>query len=184
MIIWDDSIPKPAISLTFAAQTPSTEQPQRACPKADLWHQRLGYASHDSILHMHTVTLSHNIHSLRATHPSVLCDMCIHSKATARTVAHPRHVSVPLELVSMDVMGPMHGATKFAYVLIIHDAYSSMIWARGLMNKGQASQEAVWWFSEVCVTRHYTSQTFGGDPRPWTQGNPGGPRRVMVHCLL
>ncbi|UTT91659.1 hypothetical protein NDA17_004390 [Ustilago hordei] len=41
-------------------------------------------------------------------------------------------------------MGPLHGATKFAYVLFIHDTYSSMIWARGLTNKSQASQEAAW----------------------------------------
>ncbi|KAJ1572380.1 hypothetical protein NDA11_006223 [Ustilago hordei] len=142
MIIWDNNMPKPAISLTFAAQTPSTEWFQRVCPKADLWHWQLGHASHDSILCMCTVTVLHNISSLRATHPSVLCNVCICSKATTRTVAHPRHMSVPLELVSMDIMGPMHGATKFAYVLIIHNVYLSMIWAQGLMNKGQASQEA------------------------------------------
>ncbi|SAM82126.1 uncharacterized protein UBRO_20634 [Ustilago bromivora] len=56
----------------------------------------------------------------------------------------------------MVVMGPLHGATKFTYVLIIHDAYSSMIWVQGLMNKSQASQEVVWWFSEICVTTHQT----------------------------
>ncbi|KAJ1023855.1 hypothetical protein NDA13_004689 [Ustilago tritici] len=29
-------------------------------------------------------------------------------------------------------MGPLHGATQLSYVLIIHDAYYGMIWARGL----------------------------------------------------
>ncbi|SYW86252.1 uncharacterized protein UBRO2_05972 [Ustilago bromivora] len=68
----------------------------------------------------------------------------------------PVQAKAPLELVSMVVMGPLHGATKFTYVLIIHDAYSSMIWVQGLMNKSQASQEVVWWFSEICVTTHQT----------------------------
>ena len=74
------------------------------------------------------VTLSHDIPLAPAIHPGTLCDICVQSKATARTTAHPQHVKVPLELVSMDVMGPLHGTMTFAYVLIIHNAYSGMIW--------------------------------------------------------
>ena len=48
--------------------------------------------------------------------------------------------------------GPLHGATGFSYILIIHDAYSCMIWARGLTSKGRASQEATWWLLEVQAT--------------------------------
>ncbi|SOV02791.1 uncharacterized protein UDID_18031 [Ustilago sp. UG-2017a] len=54
----------------------------------------------------------------------------------------------------MDVMGPLHGDIKFVYMLIIHDAYSGMTWARGLASKGEASQEAAWWFSEMHVAMH------------------------------
>ncbi|SAM84820.1 uncharacterized protein UBRO_20856 [Ustilago bromivora] len=54
----------------------------------------------------------------------------------------------------MDVMGPLHGDIKFVYMLIIHDAYSGMTWAQGLASKGEVSQEAAWWFSEMCVAMH------------------------------
>ncbi|KAJ1585839.1 hypothetical protein NDA12_002285 [Ustilago hordei] len=54
----------------------------------------------------------------------------------------------------MDVMGPLHSATKFTYMLIIHDAHSGMTWAQGLTSKGQASQEAAWWLSEVHIDIH------------------------------
>ncbi|KAJ1589637.1 hypothetical protein NDA15_007333 [Ustilago hordei] len=54
----------------------------------------------------------------------------------------------------MDVMGPLHGATQYSYVLIIHDAHSSMIWVRGLTHKGATSQEAAWWLSEIHVAKN------------------------------
>ncbi|UTT91014.1 hypothetical protein NDA17_001991 [Ustilago hordei] len=151
MLIWDNSMPEPAISLAFAAEMVSPGWQCRNRDKAALWHCCLGHASLDATLHMRTITLAHDIPSSSPTHPDILCDICIQSKATARTPAHPRCIEAPLELVSMDVMGPLHGATKFAYVLIIHDAYSSMIWMRGLTNKSQASQEAAWWFSGIRV---------------------------------
>ncbi|SPC63948.1 uncharacterized protein UHOD_11381 [Ustilago sp. UG-2017b] len=154
MIIWDNSMPEPAISLAFAAETMGPGRQCRTRDKAALWHRRLGHASYDVTLRMQTVTLAHDIPSSPPTHPGILCDVCVQSKDTTRTPAHPREVKAPLELVSMDVMGPLHGATKFTYVLIIHDAYSSMTWVQGLTNKSQASQEAVWWFSEICVTTH------------------------------
>lgn len=89
-----------------------------------------------------------------ATDPGVLCEVCVHSKAITKNIAHPRNVERPLELVSMDVMGPLHGDTKFMYVLIIHDAYSGMTWTQGLTNKCEASTEATWWFSEMKVATH------------------------------
>ena len=49
----------------------------------------------------------------------------------------------------MDVMGPLHGNSKLVYILIIHDAFSGMIWVCGLASKGVASQEATWWLEEV-----------------------------------
>ncbi|SOV04339.1 uncharacterized protein UDID_17065 [Ustilago sp. UG-2017a] len=149
MVIWDNSMPEPAVTLAFTSMMTNTIHPHRPYNKADLWHQRLGHASHDSIMQTQAVTLSHNIPSTPATNPGVLCNVCICSKAITKDVAHPRHVEKPLKLVSMDVMGPLHGDTKFAYALIIHDAYSGMSWAQGLASKGEASQEAAWWFSEI-----------------------------------
>ncbi|SOV04271.1 uncharacterized protein UDID_17048 [Ustilago sp. UG-2017a] len=130
MIIWDDSMPEPAVSLAFAATTTATdtEQPHRFGNKASLWHHRLGHATHDVIMQTRVATLSHDIPLTPAIHPGDLCDVCTQSKATARNVAHPRQVNKPLELVLMDVMGPLHGTTQYSYVLIIHDAHSSMIW--------------------------------------------------------
>ncbi|CCF51908.1 conserved uncharacterized protein (N-terminal fragment), partial [Ustilago hordei] len=119
MMIWNDRMAEPAISLTFMATASCMGNTHRTCPKANLWHHRLGHASHDSILQTQM------------------------------------HVKEPLELVSMDVMGPLHGTTMFAYVLIIHDAYSGMVWVQGLMSKGQAAQEAGWWFSKVHITTHW-----------------------------
>ncbi|SAM85011.1 uncharacterized protein UBRO_20864 [Ustilago bromivora] len=129
MIIWDDSMPEPAISLAFTATTASMEHLHRPYDKADLWHHRSGHASHDSILCAQVVTLSHNIPLTPATHPGALCNVCIQSKAIAKNITHPRHIEKPLELVSMDIMGPLHGTAKFKYVLIIHNPYSSMTWA-------------------------------------------------------
>ncbi|CCF50039.1 uncharacterized protein UHOR_14187 [Ustilago hordei] len=72
-------------------------------------------------------------------------------KAIAHKVAHPHHIEKPLELVLMDVMGPLHGNAKFAYVLIIHNAFSGMIWVCSLASKGGVSQEVTWWLEEVHV---------------------------------
>ncbi|KAJ1027950.1 hypothetical protein NDA13_003402 [Ustilago tritici] len=154
MIIWDDSMPEPAVSLVFAVTTASTVCPPESYNKADLWHQRLGNASHESIMHTRVVTHAHDIPANPTTHSGVLCDVCVRSKAIAHNVAHPRHVGKPLELVSMDVMGPLHGNAKFAYVLIIHDTFSGMIWVCGLANKGGVSQEVAWWLLEVHVATH------------------------------
>ncbi|KAJ1598602.1 hypothetical protein NDA14_004945 [Ustilago hordei] len=71
------------------------------------------------------------------------------SKATARTTPHPRKLGYPLELVSMDVMGPLHKSPQYSYILVIHDAYSGMIWIWGLTSKAQATTEALWWILEV-----------------------------------
>ncbi|KAJ1604177.1 hypothetical protein NDA14_003947 [Ustilago hordei] len=79
IMIWNDKMAKPAISLAFTATPSHMESTHGTHGKANLWHRRL---------------------------------------------AHPQHVKVPLELVSMDVMGPLHGTMTFAYVLIIHNAYS------------------------------------------------------------
>ncbi|CCF52185.1 hypothetical protein NDA10_006404 [Ustilago hordei] len=51
-------------------------------------------------------------------------------------------------------MGPLHGATQYSYVLIIHDAHSGMIWVQGLAHKGAASQEAAWWLSKIHVAKN------------------------------
>ncbi|SYW81846.1 uncharacterized protein UHO2_00351 [Ustilago hordei] len=169
MIIWDDSMPKPAVSLAFAATMASSGHPPPPHNKANLWHRRLGHASYESIMHtrvvthasyesiMHTcvVTHAHDIPSSPATHSGVLCDVCVHSKAIEHNVTHPQQVEKPLELVSMDVMGPLHGNIKFAYILIIHDAFLGMIWVHGLANKGGSSQEAIWWLLESEQSRPF-----------------------------
>ncbi|SOV09676.1 uncharacterized protein UDID_19281 [Ustilago sp. UG-2017a] len=134
--------------------TASMGHAHRPCDKEDLWHRRLGHASHKLILLTQAVTLSHNIPLTPATHPGALCNVCIKSKAIVKNIAHPPHIKKPLELVSMDVMGLLYGSAKFTYMLIIHDTYSSMTWAQGLTSKGTASQEAAWWLSEVCIATH------------------------------
>ncbi|SAM85547.1 uncharacterized protein UBRO_20007 [Ustilago bromivora] len=142
MIIWDDSMPEPAVSLAFTTTSANMDCTPRSCNKASLWHHQLGHAGHDAILCTRAVTLSHDIPLTPATHPGALYDVCTQSKAIVRNITHPQQVGKPLELVSMDVMGPLQGTTKFPYMLIIHDAYSGMTWVQGLTSKGAASQEA------------------------------------------
>ncbi|CCF49893.1 uncharacterized protein UHO2_05706 [Ustilago hordei] len=176
MIIWDNSMPEPAIYFAFTAETMDPGQQCWTCNKAALWHCRLGHASHDVTLCKQMVTLAHDIPLPPPTQPGILCNICIQSKATTRMPAHPRQVKAPLELALMDVMAPLHGVTKFTYVLIIHDAYSSMIWVQDLTNKSQASQEAVWWFSEIRDTmRQIPSEVCHG---------PGCTGRRKIHQVI
>ncbi|KAJ1590992.1 hypothetical protein NDA11_004878 [Ustilago hordei] len=51
-------------------------------------------------------------------------------------------------------MGPLHSATQYSFVLIIHDAHSSMIWVQGLAHKGATYQEAAWWLSKIHATKN------------------------------
>ena len=85
---------------------------------------------------MRAATNLHDIPSTLAIHPDTLCDVCTQSKVIAQTTAHPQQIDKLLKLVLMDVMGPLHSTTQYSFVLIIHDAHSSMIWVRGLAHKG------------------------------------------------
>ncbi|CCF48129.1 hypothetical protein NDA11_002328 [Ustilago hordei] len=67
----------------------------------------------------------------------------------ARTQPHPHNVEHPLELVSMDIMGPLHKNPQFSYVLTIHDIFSRMMWDQGLHHKAQAATEALYWVSKT-----------------------------------
>ena len=156
MLIWKDTMPEPAISLAFATtrMATSTERSLGASSKASIWHRRLGHAGHDAILQMRAATNLHDIPSTPAIHPDTLCDVCTQSKAITQTTAHPWQINKPLKLVLMEIMGPLYSTTQYSFVLIIHDAHSSMIWVQGLAHKGAAYQEAAWWLSKIHTTKN------------------------------
>ncbi|CCF48192.1 hypothetical protein NDA11_001035 [Ustilago hordei] len=77
MIIWDNSMPEPSVSLAFAVTMADTAHSPKPCSKADLWHWRLGHASHESILHTHAVTHAHDILASPTTQSGVLCNVCV-----------------------------------------------------------------------------------------------------------
>ncbi|KAJ1579437.1 hypothetical protein NDA11_006569 [Ustilago hordei] len=45
MMIWDDSMPEPSVSLTFTSRMVNATHSYGSCNKADLWHQQLGHAN-------------------------------------------------------------------------------------------------------------------------------------------
>ncbi|KAJ1035289.1 hypothetical protein NDA13_000709 [Ustilago tritici] len=150
MILWNDSMPTPVVSLAFTGTRHNETQLRKVNNKAILWHCRLGHPGHEAMLRTQSATTAHNIPLTQASQPDVLCDTCVQSKVTAKVNPHPHKVEHPLELVSMDIMGPLHESLQYSYVLIIHNTFSGMIWVRGLTNKAQAALEASWWVSETC----------------------------------
>ncbi|CCF47939.1 hypothetical protein NDA10_004714 [Ustilago hordei] len=165
MILWDDSMPKPKVSLAFSGMWQRKTQLCKNDTKANLWHCHLCHPGYNTNLCTQSATIAHNIPLVQATQLKVLCDTCICSKAVARMEPHPSNVKHPLKLMSMDIMGPLHECPQFSYVLIIYDAFSGMIWVQGLLDKAHATTEALYWLSEThqppqCQS---TSMTMGCD---------------------
>ncbi|SAM83169.1 uncharacterized protein UBRO_20745 [Ustilago bromivora] len=149
MILWDDNMSKPEVSLAFTRMQQRKTQSCKDDTKANLWHHCLGHPGHDAILCTQSSTTAHDIPLAQVTQHEAPCDTCIHSKVMARTQPHPRNVKHPLELMSMDIMGPLHENPQFSYVLTIHDTFSRMIWVWGLHDKAQAATEASYWVSKT-----------------------------------
>ncbi|SAM63139.1 uncharacterized protein UBRO_21038 [Ustilago bromivora] len=114
MILWDDSMPKPEVSLAFTRTRQNSTQSYRDHAKANLWHRCLGHPGYEAILHTQSVTTAHDIPPTQATQPEALCNTCVHSKAMAKTTPHACNLEHPLELVSMDVMGPLHESPQYS----------------------------------------------------------------------
>ncbi|KAJ1026655.1 hypothetical protein NDA13_004028 [Ustilago tritici] len=149
MILWDDNMPNPKVSLAFTGMWQWKTRLCKDNTKANLWHRCLGHPGHDAILCTQSATTAHDIPLAQATQPKALCDTCVCSKATARTQPHPCNVEHPLKLMSMDIMGPLQKSPQFSYVLTIHDTFFGMIWVWGLHDKAQAATEVLYWVSET-----------------------------------
>lgn len=129
MMIWDDSMLGQVGSQAF----PHTQSKIQPLPsKAELWLRKLGYPGHNALIHTRSTTFAHDIPSSPVTQPGVLCNICICSQASAQKTACPRQVHHPLQLVSMDVMGP--------FVIAEQNTFSGRILC--LCNVTGASEEA------------------------------------------
>lgn len=130
MMVWDNIMPEPAVSLAFTANVMATliRLLPKSSNKADLWHRRLGQPSHDAIgapaLPLLLMTFPGAWQSALA--PFLMCAYA--ARLYPRRYRILVSSSTQLQLVSMDVMGPLHGVVRFTYVSIIHDAFSEMIW--------------------------------------------------------
>ena len=96
MILWDDTMPKPEVSLDFAGIQQRQTQSSKEEAKANLWHRRLGHPGHDATLRTRSASTAHDIPTTPATQREAVCDMCIRSKGTAVMVLNAQEAGRPV----------------------------------------------------------------------------------------
>jgi len=116
--------PKPIIvtAITLLIQANS------AClPSIDLWHQRLGHASHQTL----RILLPQSTDSGTTTTGSLSCHICIKSKHQRKVErqAAPR-TTRPFELLHSDLCGPVspESASGARYFILYIDDFSGLTW--------------------------------------------------------
>lgn len=110
---------------------------------SELWHRRFGHLNYRSLRFLVQKKLVYGMPELKhESHYESHCEECVMSKQARSSFpsVKPRRTTACLELVHMDLCGPMSvdplGGSK--YFLLIIDDYSRKCWVFFLKSKGEA----------------------------------------------
>ncbi|CAM8997413.1 unnamed protein product [Rhodiola kirilowii] len=111
-----------------------------------LWHRRLGHLNLKTLKKLGSSELIRGMPNVKGN-PDVVCGECQIGKQTK--ASHPKvsqiSTSRPLELIHMDLMGPMqtesYGGKK--YVLVCVEDFTRFTWTRFLRDKTEAAQQFI-----------------------------------------
>jgi len=121
-------------------------QANSAClPSIDLWHQRLGHLSNQTLM----MLLPQLAYSGTTSTGSLLCDICIKAKHQRKVERQaPPRATRPFELLHSDLCGPIspQSASGARYFILDIDDFSRITWVYFLQSK--AASEIVSIFQE------------------------------------
>ncbi|KAK2354629.1 putative mitochondrial protein [Trifolium repens] len=103
----------------------------------NVWHRRLGHASHDKILE-----INKNFPFVKIVNSSIPCDTCFYAKQKRLPFPNSTTISVKtFDLVHMDIWGPLAipSMLGFKYFLTIVDNKSRFTWIYFMKLKSEAS---------------------------------------------
>src|SRR5207237_7384314 len=103
-------------------------------PSIDLWHQRLGHLSHQTLRKL----LPPSAYGGDPASTSVSCDICIKSKHQRKVERKPApQATRPFELVHSDLCGPIspESASGLRYFILYIDDFSRSTWVYFLRTK-------------------------------------------------
>ncbi|CAM8933228.1 unnamed protein product [Rhodiola kirilowii] len=127
-----------------------------------LWHRRLGHVNMRLLKKLHKLELVRGLPEVSEGLEHV-CDACTRGKQTRTSFPVKNVVSTtrPLELVHMDLCGPMRTTTRGGnkYVFVLVDDYSRFTWVIFIANKTNVFSEFEYW---VKVTERNHSQILAG----------------------
>ena len=110
----------------------------------NLWHKRLGHVSEFTIKKLKRLDLVEGLPSIKFDH-SKLCGTCVRCKQVRGSFKPKKFVSTvkPLELVHMDLCGPMKVRSRggYLYVFVLMDDYSRYVWPIFLRSKDETFRE-------------------------------------------
>ena len=123
-----------------------TEEDQKTCllssssrETAELWHRRYGHLGYKNLQRLVKEEMVQGINLTQGQVPAQkVCETCVMAKQHCHT--HPSSASkasAPLELIHMDVMGPLQEAScgGCKYVATFLDDFSKLSMVRGLVSK-------------------------------------------------
>src|SRR6185295_828043 len=106
---------------------------------SSLWHKRLGHASMDLIHKLQAKELVRGLPQINKERTE-LCSHCVMGKQVRNSFKSKNQVSTskPLELIHMDVCGPMRvQSIGSKYILVLVDNYSRFTWTIFIRSKSE-----------------------------------------------
>jgi hypothetical protein len=106
-----------------------------------LWHRRLGHHNYDYVRKLHSDGMVTGMDITVKSKPDPVCEPCLAGKMKANPFpSSGTRASAPLELVCMDLKGPIHIQSfgGYKYWAIFLDDYSRFKYAVGLKKKSDA----------------------------------------------
>ncbi|KAE8237556.1 hypothetical protein A4X06_0g9194, partial [Tilletia controversa] len=132
-----------------------------------LWHRRLGHAGVKAIRQLARVASYLKIpykQVERLYRAMQVCDTCVETKMARLPFPHSLHRSlVVLELVFVDLLGPVSTTSPFSYVMVIVDDFSRKAWGVVLSSKSQAFERLKEWTKQQEVQTEKKLKTLRSD---------------------